>query len=449
MARLASFAESAYTSAQGASYEDRVRRGAYKSPAGTRIEFDCLVVSRQFTARGTAFEFDGIDQAYVQRRGISSRRYPMACIFSGPTHDLEATAFEDALSQPGMGTLEHPLYGTFKVTPFGDIGRNNELSQDANRSVVEVVFWTSTGTPYPTSQVNLANEIQAALGSFDVEAAQRFNANMNLLTEGRRAGAKATVKRFLADTSAALQAVSDDISGVRREISDAQNTVNRAIDVLVGQPVLLARQIVGLIRAPARALSGIESRLAGYHEMALELIGSALAVPAQTLAAGMALERRHIKIANDFHTADLFLTASVAGAVDASLQHQFSTKREALESAESVTELFNQVMAWRDDGFESLEALPTTSQQVDTGETYQQLLNMVSLTTGRLVEISFTLFPERFVVLDRARTIIDLSAELYGRIDNETIDYLVETNSLTGDEILEVPKGRKIAYYRT
>src|SRR5690606_7543295 len=130
------------------SWRDRVKEGAYKSPSGTRIRFDFEDVSRSFEARGTVFEFPGIDNASVQRTGISSRRYPLTCYFTGATCDLEAASFEAALSEPGIGTLQHPLYGEIPVTPFGEIERRDDLVRAANQSIVTVTFWTTTGVPY-------------------------------------------------------------------------------------------------------------------------------------------------------------------------------------------------------------------------------------------------------------------------------------------------------------
>jgi len=60
--------------------------------------------------------------------------------------------------------------------------------------------------------------------------------------------------------------------------------------------------------------------------------------------------------------------------------------------------------------------------------------------------LSFSLKQERSIVLDRARTIVDISAELYGEVDAQ-LDFLINSNNLSGSEILEVPKGREIVYY--
>jgi hypothetical protein len=50
-------------------------------------------------------------------------------------------------------------------------------------------------------------------------------------------------------------------------------------------------------------------------------------------------------------------------------------------------------------------------------------------------------------VIDRARTIIDVAAELYGSVDDR-LDYLISTNGFTGAQILELERGTSVAYYR-
>lgn len=432
---------------QTGEYDERVRKGAYKSPTGTRIEFDCLSVERSWTARGTAFEFQGVNNAFVQRHGISSRRYPLVAIFNGPTHDLEAQAFEAALAENGLGTLEHPLYGTVpSVTPLGDVKLFNELVNDVARSFVTVELWTTTGVAYPKAGLNVENEILTNLALFDVEVAQALAKQANLSTLTRKANAVSTFKTFLDNVSDGLQKASDTVSGVRRQITETQALVNRTLDVLIDKPLQLVRQVVGLIRAPAKALSAIADRLAMYQRIARDLTSSALSTPAATVGAVAALESQTIRIANDFAIADMFAQAAVSGSVEAALVHQFTTRAEAIQAAASIVELFESVTLWRESQRQTLVDLDP--RNIDTGESYQALSQMVALSAGRLVEVSFTLFPERFLELNRSRSVLDVASEVYRAVDDDTLDYLINTNNLTGDEILELPQGKRVAYYR-
>jgi hypothetical protein len=415
-------------------------------------------VSRETTLRGTVFEFPGVSDGYVQQTGHGPRRYPLRCIFSGAQHDLEATAFELALLEKGIGRLEHPLYGVVTCVPFGDITRRDDLKSEANQSIVEVTFWTTVVEVYPSARPAPQNEILAALGNFDVVAAQRFADATDLGSVLNKANEKATIRGFLQQVSDALTGVSDVVADINREFRTVQRDINFGLDVLVGQPLVLARQVRDLITLPARAYTGIRSRLDGYGRMAESIFGSDAGNPTTSLASGAALATRTDRIANDFHTSDFFVLTSVSGSILACTATPidndglvagpiFRTRPEALDAAATIQEQFEAAVEWRDTGLDALATIPGVHPyQVDTGEAYQALHAAYATTLGNLVRVSFDLVPERAVVLDRPRSIIDLCAELYGAVDTR-LDFLIETNNLTGDEILELPRGRKIVYY--
>jgi hypothetical protein len=432
----------------GASWEDRIEEGAYISPTGTRILFQWESVSRNFDKRGTVFTFPGVNGAYVQQKGYSERRYPLRCYFNGKNCDLEASAFEAALLEPGIGKLEHPLYGTIPdVVPFGTVTRRDDLKEEANQSIVEVTFLTTLGAVYPSALGDPRSEIQASILGFDVAAAQQFSDSTSLAGAIERANMKSAIKKFLRETSAALKQASDSVASVRREFADIQSTINFGLDVLVGQPLLLARQCVNLVRAPARAIDGILSRLDAYRNLANSIFESAAGTPGEALAAGTALAVRTTQIANDWHVADLFASSAVASSVATTLETQYETRPQAIAAAEQVLAQMAALVAWRDGGFEALEgAAEIGAFQVDQGDSFQQLQSAVALAAGRLIDISFTLIPERQIVLDRPRTIVDLCAELYGQVD-ERLDFMIQTNNLTGDEVLELPRKKLIVYY--
>ena len=85
-------------------------------------------------------------------------------------------------------------------------------------------------------------------------------------------------------------------------------------------------------------------------------------------------------------------------------------------------------------------------QLVDTGESYAAMQNAAALAVGYLTAYSFELIQERRIVLGRARTIIELAGELFGEVDAQ-LDRLIDTNKLTGDDLVELPAGREIVYY--
>lgn len=428
-------------------WTDRIREAAYTSPKGTRLTFDFEDVSREVTKQTTAFEFPGVKDAYVQDNGFGARRYPLRCFFSGSDHDIAAARFEAALLEQGVGRLEHPFYGLVKVTPMGDITRRDDLKSAANQTVIEVTFWTTTGLPYPQATGDPKSEIQAALDAFDASAASQFAAKMDLRKAIHRAGALAGVQKLLRSVGDGFDGISEATLAVNREFRDIQRTVNLGIDVLIGKPLLLAQQISNLIKAPGRALAGIQDRLSAYRALADSIFGSSGGNPGNYIGTGPVIADRVTRLANNFHISDLGAMNALGGSVTSVLNTTFGTKPAALDAANKLSVLLADTITWRDAGFKAI-ATPTTiaPYQNDVGDSFRELQQTVALTVGFLVEVSFTLVPERRIVLDRERTIVDLAAELYGSVDDR-LDFLIDSNNLNGDEILELPRGRSILYY--
>ena len=411
-------------------WNDRLREAAYTSPNGERLTFSYENVRKTVDKKTTGFEFPDADGTFVQDLGHSGRRYPLRIFFWGDDYDQEAEAFEASLLERGTGKLEHPIYGTVDVVPFGTITRRDDLKTGANQAIIEVTFWETIGLVYPSAQTDPASVVLAAVDEYNDAVSEEFNEVTSLDSAVEQATFKGQYQALLDSASSGLQAIADVQDDVRQQFDAIVDSINQGIDILVAQPLTLAFQTTQLIQAPARALANIEARLDAYGNLADSIISGDGAVVSP------GTDSRN---SNEFHTNDLYASTYVTGSVVSVVNNQFITKTEALQAAEVVLNQLDSIVAWRDDNFESLS-------EVDTGGAYQKLQEAVALTAGFLVEISFSLKQERRLVLDRDRTIIDLAAELYGSVDDQ-LDFLISSNDLSGSEILELPKGREIVYY--
>jgi hypothetical protein len=234
-------------------------------------------------------------------------------------------------------------------------------------------------------------------------------------------------------------------------MQDGINLINRTMDVLVGMPIMLAQQVLGLMKAPGEAFEAISDRLDCYKSMVDGIITDTMAQPAKTLASAHALAIKPIQLANGFHSADLIVTGALNGLLLSTLDYEYKSKQEALDTAAELEAQFAKVNGWRDEQFAALSnpsvGLKSLSASVDAGETFQKLYLARTQTMARLVEMSFSLYAERAIILDRPRSFIDLCAELYGDISLEKLNYFINTNNLGGDEFVEIPEGRRIVYY--
>lgn len=411
-------------------WTDRLREAAYTSPGGTRQTFQYEDVRRTVDKKTAAFNFPDADGTYVQDSGRTGRQYPLRLFFWGDDYDMDADAFEALLLEAGTGKLEHPIYGTVDVVPFGTITRRDALKSAANQAVLELTFWETIGLVYPTSQEDPGSAVTDAVAAFNDATAEALDESLDLSSAIERITFKGDYTAFLDQAKDTLKTVADVQDNVRQQFDSIVSSVELGIDTLVADPLSLAFQTTLLLQAPARAAASITARLTAYRDLAEALIGGDGAVVSPGYDS---------REANTFQAKNLYAMGYVTGSIVSVVNNQFETKSEALTAAEEVLSQFDDVSAWRDLNYESLS-------QIDTGGAYQQLQEAVALTAGFLVFISFSLKQEKRIVLDRARTIIDLVAELYGSVDDQ-LDFFISTNALTGSEILELPAGREVAYY--
>lgn len=429
-------------------WEDRIREAGYTSPSGKRFDFDYETVSRVTEKRTTAFAFIGVDESYIQDNGFSSRKYAMNCFFTGDDHDTLATEFEGGLLEAGVGELTHPMYGTFNVVPFGTITRSNALVRGANQSTVQVTFWTTTGVVYPTAERSPKNEVLSAIDEFDVAVFESYEDAVDVDDTSKSAKLRGTVNERLSTINTTLRKPAEATEKVTREFNAWQATINRSINVLVGNPVLLATQLGNLIKAPARAIVGIQNRLSSYVNFIRATTLSPAGTPFDQPSAA-AQPRRQGQIANDWVTADMTAMYALVAIALAAVETEYKTRPEALSVANVLLSELDIIAAWRDQGYAVFTGVDFGSQiqVLDDGRAWAAASNTIYLCAGYLVSLAFSLATERTMVLDRPRTIIDLAGELYGDVSHESLDFLVESNSLTGSEILELPRGHEIVWY--
>lgn len=411
-------------------WQDRLREAAYTSPSGTRFPFIYEDIRFNVDKKTTAFEFPDAEGTYVQDLGNTGRRYPFRVIFSGPDYDLQATKFSAALAEHGIGKLETPVYGVIDVVPFGSITRRDALKSAGNQAIFEITFWETIGLIYPSAQKDPASSVQSSVSEYNTAISEEFETALVLDGAVDETREKSIYQRLLGKASDVLGPIADVQQNTRDQFNGIVDSINEGIDILVGQPLTLAFQTSLALQAPARAAADIGARLDAYRNLAQSIFSGDAAVVDFTAPQG----------SNDFHTNDLFGSGYVASSCIAVINTQFTTKTEALESADRILGLFDEAVAWRDSNFQGLD-------QIDTGQMYQQLQEVVAIAAGFLVEISFDLRQEHTITLDKPRAIVDLVAELYDGALDENLDFFIASNELTGDEILELPRGRTVVFY--
>lgn len=443
-------------------WTDRIKPAAYTAPDGTRILFAFEDVGKVISKKTQAFDFPDTNTTYVQDLGIRGRRYPLTVYFTGDSHDIEAAQFENLLVQRGVGKLEHPLYGARNVVPFGDITRSDNLKTAANQTIFEVTFYESVLAVYPSLLEDTSAAVDVAVESLSFGT---FGASVDISKPVAKANFLAMLKALLKGIKKAMGKISGGIAKLENGMAAMDKALNAALDLGVAGPLTMAFQLKALMGAPARSLALLKARLAAYGDLARSIFagkgagtgggtgsserGGGVVLPGVIVPGVDATET------NTFHGNKLVAQLCVAGSALAVTGEKFVSKKAALEAADALTELLAELTEWEDANYDAIAdasegvdpQAPISSgpAAVDTGEDSQQIVQVVAAAVRYLIAQSFTLPPERAMILTGARSPIDLCAELYGTAD--VLDDFLAANDLAGEEILELPVGRRVVWY--
>jgi len=475
-------------------WEDRLEQAAYTPPSGIRITFDYENQQHKFRKKTTAFEFPDADGSLVQDHGVGGRRFPFRVILWGKDCDTQAKVFEAAFMERGAGVLETPLYGKHDVVPFGDITRRDDLVTAANQVIFEVTFFKTLTDAYPTGQEDPASAALTALELFGDAAAAEFATSLDQGNIENEQGILDVINDLIdqvgdvMDTIAAVQDVVND------QFEDIMSTVQNAIDTFIADPLMLAFQTQQMIQAPGTAMADISAQLDGYSNLAANIFGASDATADPGGIGGLGPQMNadvssgnNAQGVNKFHCRKLFAGAYVAGAVTSTIYtstskggassipavaqrradadktgvaapgSSFQTAEDALRAAEALLDQMRAYIAWLEDNFYSISGGNLTADEraeflsdptnMDPGSSQKYLWDAVSLAAGYLINMSFDLKRGKRFILTQERSIIDLCYELYGSIDDDVLNFFIDSNNIVGENLLELKKGTSIVYY--
>lgn len=446
-------------------WNDEIQEAAYNSPSGKRQTFIYENVSRETDLKTASFVFPELDGALIQSLGLGGRTFPLKCIFSGASCNKEADSFEKLLEERGHGILEHPVYGKINVVPTGKIKRTDNLVNGANESSVEVTFSeTLVDKDESTSEVATADKLDAAMDEYENSATANFSNNIYTDSIEDKMQLQAAMKSNANSTFKGVEKMIKAAPKNKSRINllqwydSAKRFINGIIDN-VDKIGTFANEVatttIKMIRLPSQITSDAFSKLAGYQLMIRDIANNVKADPfgtkavtnqwaAATLAWGSmiaALSYGVAKTAAEQNSSQPEeSSSSTEWDSDSDINCGFASRSDVLETAAQIAASFAEYSAY-------IDSQNKKNAFVDTGETYEKLLNVVTYSLRSLEETAFNLPVTRIITLDRDRQLFELLTELYGKDGFNRQDQFINDNKLTADEIVLIPMGREVRYY--
>jgi prophage DNA circulation protein len=402
----------------------------FKSPSGAVIPFLYEDLALDVEKKTSIFQTSRGNGVFVQDNGYNGNVYPMTVFFTGDDHEKQGQAFLAALLESGPGVLTHPFDGDITVVCGGSIRRDDRFVTAANQTSFTITFYETTGL-----QIGGSGGFDQVVESFEANAAAGFEDALNVSDVANEETFKNGFTRALDKISEGLTRAQNSVGVLSDALEEGTASINNSIDILVGQPLTLARQTQLLIKQPAQARDAIRAKLDAYKNLAGDIFG-----------VGVKKNKYDNAENNKFHGNNLLAGAMVSACAQQAINADYTLKKDYISVAELLAELWAQYQAWLDAAYQEIEDTEQVSNETTVQDSgYSDLQQIISTAIGNLIAESFEARTEIEYITTGERTPVELCFELYGNTDE--LDLFYESNDFSGDEHTIIPQGRTVVYY--
>jgi len=442
-----------------------IKEARYTSPSGNDFIFSYGDVSRTTELKTGTFTYPMRDGATVQHQGRGAITFPLACIFHGINCMEAAAAFEDALVERGTGELQHPIYGTHRVKPTGNILREDPLVTGMNQSTVTITFTESLeDEDNETLNEVAADAISENYELFEDAAVEDFAVTIaSIESVGEQLAvisALETQTQSVVDNIEPLAlsdrnsyadwlASSNELKSSIRQLYTGGIGAAGRIEGAYVRALNIARLTLRLMKLPSRLTITLSSKIQGYAALTATLINQFRNDPFDIRKTRNAFTAAMLGLSGAVATVASGAAISTAQAsqsrganndsLEVSQNPGTASREEAVETAGRIIEMLETVTAFSDSRI-------AQNIFVDANSTsYINLKTLVFQSARLIMNASFSLPMQRIFTLDRDRQVVELCAELYGTVDR--LDDFIISNNFSIDEIELLPMGTKVMHY--
>lgn len=438
-------------------YPERIKNASYTAPSGASISFDFEVVSREISHRIGTFEFSGVAGTLHQDKGISGEIYPLSVFVHGPDYDLEADRFITLAKETGPGSLFHPRWGKKRVQVLS-ITQSENLVTSAGQSSFDVEFQETLEREFPQIGSASQQKVTSLADDAQTTAINNYVDQINAEVLADELAHEQEIILSANKVDAALASVTSGDQEIATKFRGYIDNILNNSNEYVQDHFEYAFQITSAIRVVAEVPGRIGARLQGYKNLndVLQLrdVTAAInqgrnALLIDELLGTSSVSASAESVNQAFNETSTLSRDSKGKAVITvpEVGTGFQSRDEVLAAVIYLRDNSQAIIDMLDAGQVVFEDSLLSDSYIQSVQSYVPMWEVVSTVIKAGLDLSFALPIKRSIILATSRTILDLAFEFYGNVDNTTLDYLILTNALTGNDIIDVPRGTEVFFY--
>lgn len=412
---------------------NRLRPGSFIAPSITEQTFLTNTVTKSGGKKISTMEIIDSDESVSQDHGNKTDTFPVSMYFTGDDFDTQVTNFEKLLKekydQDFPGFLRHPLWGDIDVFPVS-WELSIQLVEGVGIGRIDVEFIEVFPRKYPESDIDSSD-----LASSDLDKMQDNDSSSNLFT--KTVSAAKNIKSKVETVVNVINKATEFIETVEEEAEAIQAEINELIDDVAGGITQLLFAVQRLMRLPSRIKDSTLNKINTYFDMCSDIITG--------VSSGSADEINNDNQKNNAILMEVFAGFAVGCLAESALYTDFSVRTDTIASIEIINDALDNYNTAMSD----IRATGDDITKDYSGDHNLQMLltDVTARVNDVLLNVAFSLKAEKRITLNNQSDILTLCYEYYDSIDNETVEYFINTNNIKNDEFIELPRGREIIIY--
>lgn len=372
------------------------------------------------------FEFPGVKGSIVSRGTPKGRKFPMEIYFVGENHLEECQRFEDSAEDTRHWVVTHPYYGIFNAKASSmSVDHSGGNVSKIDLSLIETIIENN-----PKGVVTPSDKILQGGAQFSDRMNTALLTNVPVPTTLDKNVMTKNITGFYNDAQNKIKET-EDADNYLNLYTEATTAILNATDV----PLRAITAMQTFINAPFQFVDTVQNRINMLRSQFEKLVTS---VENVTDLFVTHTQRRIYE-----HNAGLLISSIAQATIT---DADYLSSEDVLRTTESLIGLYDEYVANLDE-LQSANGGDEDSYIPDA-EAMISLQELVNLTVSKLLEIALDSKQERTLITEYDTNVIILAHRLYGlEEDDSTINYLIDTNGFGGNDLIQIPAGRKVKYY--
>lgn len=419
------------------SWKDRLRPTIkLTSPEGNVFEALWAGNQRTLAKKLGIFEYSKVKGAVVQDHDVGAMQYPLTFFFDGDDHDVEADRFIKACEENGRWEIIHPVRGKLKLQLVSVTESINPI-ESGNVTQFETSWIAAIDDAVIKSTSQLSAEIANQADITNLTAADQLSENVKQDKFTEKLALASTMDKIVNAVKTNLAPLYETLAEVNAQVQSIYRGVQDTITQVTVDVLSLAGQIQNLVQFPALVSDDIDARLNAYSGFIAEALN---------ISTCDDLTNRGKNIVS---IQEVALTAAIIATANVVITGNLKTRKQAIESIESISALFVDITDGLDDIQEAFKDNDIDIQYFSQSSSFSDASIIVAQASAYLLKRSFDLAIERKFTTERPRAPIEITITEYGDLgaDDANLDLFIAANNLKNIDILILPAGREVVVY--